>query len=114
MKLQTDIKHWEPLEIFKMFASRRNARQKNSRKMKKSNHFYKKRTKTKWSNKYLILKSVQKWNNLPFLIRTFNTKTCYKYVLFEFLLNQHMKVSLKRQIGAFNPILTYENEQPQL
>ena len=97
IKLQTDIRHWEFSENFKMFTSRHNARQN-----KRTNQiFIKKKTKTKPSNKYLILKSVQKWNKLPFSMRTFNSKTCFKNVLTEFLLDQHKRVPVNRQIGAF-------------
>ena len=97
MKLQTDIKQWETSENFKMFTSRHNARQNN----RTNQIIIKKNTKTKWSNKSLILKSVQKWNKLPSSIRTFNSKTCFKNVLTEFLLDQHRKVPVNRQIGAF-------------
>ena len=55
----------------------------------------------KWSNKFLIVKSVQKENKLPSSIRSFNSKTCFKNVLTKFLLDQHKKVPVKRQIGAF-------------
>ena len=47
------------------------------------------------------MKSVQKWNKLPSSIRTFNSKTCFKNVLTESLLDQHKKVLVNRQIGAF-------------
>ena len=57
--------------------------------------------KTKWSNKSLILKSDQKWNELLSAIRTFNSKTFFKNVLTKFLLDQHKKVPVNRQIGAF-------------
>ena len=97
MKLQTDIRQWETFENFKIFSSRHNARQN-----KRTNQIIlKKKTKTKWSNKSLILKSVQKWNKLPSSKRTFNSKTCFKIVLTEFLLDQHKKVPVNRQIGAF-------------
>ena len=97
MKLQTDIRQWETFENLKMFSSRHNARQN-----KRTNQIIlKKLTKTKWSNKSLIFKSVQKWNKLPSSIRTFNSKTCFKNVLTEFLLYQHKKVPVNRQIGAF-------------
>ena len=97
MKLQTDIRQWETSENFKMFTSRHNARQN-----KRTNQiFIKKKTKTKWSNKSLILKSVQKWNKLPSSIRTFYSKASFKNVLTEFLLDQHKKVPVNRQIGAF-------------
>ena len=97
MKLQTDIKQWETSENFKMFTSRHNARQNN----RTNQIIIKKKTKTKWSNKSLILKSVQKWNKLPSSIRIFNSKTCFKSVLTEFLLDQHRKVPVNSQIGAF-------------
>ena len=97
MKLQTDIKQWETSENFKLFTSRHNARQNN----RTNQIIIKKKTRTKWSNKSLILKSVQKWNKLPSSIRTFNSKTCFKNVLTEFLLDQHRKVPVNRQIGAF-------------
>ena len=97
MKLQTDIKQWEASANFKMFTSRHNARQNN----RTNQIIIKKKTKTKWNNKSLILKSVQKWNKLPSSIRTFNSKTCFKNVLTEFLLDQHRKVPVNRQIGAF-------------
>ena len=97
MKLQTDIKQWETSENFKMFTSRHNARQNN----RTNQIIIKKKTKTKWNNKSLILKSVQNWNKLPSSIRTFNSKTCFKNVLTEFLLDQHRKVPVNRQIGAF-------------
>ena len=97
MKLQTDIRQWDTSENFKMFSSRHNARQN-----KRTNQIIlKKNTKTKWSNKSLIFKRVQKWNKLPSSIRTFNSKTCFKNVLTEFLLDQHKKVPVNRQIGAF-------------
>ena len=97
MKLQTDIRQWETSQNFKMFSSRHNARQN-----KKTNQIIiKKKMRTKWSNKSLILESVQKWNNLPSSIRTFNSKSCFKTVLTEFLLDQHKKVPVNRQIGAF-------------
>ena len=109
MKLQTDIRQWETSENFKMFSSRHNARQN-----KRTNQIIlKKKTKTKWSNKSLILKSVQKRNKLPSSIRTFNSKTCFKNVLTGFLLNQHKKVPVNRQTGAFKSYFTHENEQPQ-
>ena len=47
-----------------------------------------------WRNNSLFLKSVQNWNNLPSSIRTFNTKTCFKNVLTEFVLDQHMEFPL--------------------
>ena len=97
MKLQTDIKQWETSENFKMFTSRHNARQNKRTKQ----IIIKKKTKTKWSKKSLILKGVQKWNKLPSSIRTFNSKTCFKNVLTEFLLDQRKKVPVNRQIGAF-------------
>ena len=101
MKLQTDIKQWETSEnllfAILMFTSRHNARQNN----RTNQIIIKKKTKTKWSNKSLFLKSVQKWNKLPSSIRTFNSKTCFKNVLTEFLLDQHRKVPVNRQIGAF-------------
>ena len=97
MKPQTDTRHWERFESFKVFCSRHNVRQN-----KRTNQIIiKKKTKMKWSNKFLILKNVQKWNKLPYSIRTFNSKTCFKNVLTEFLLDQHMKLPVKRQIGAF-------------
>ena len=97
MKLQTDIRQWETSKNFKMFSSRHNARQN-----KRTNQIIlKKKTKTKWSNESLIFKSVQKWNKLPSSIRDFNSKTCFKNVLTEFLLDQHKKVPGNRQIGAF-------------
>ena len=97
MKLQTDIRQWEASENFKMFSSGHNARQN-----KRTNQIIlKKKTKTKWSNKSLRLKSVQKRNKLPPSIRTFNSKTCFKNVLTEFLLDQHKKMPVNRQIGAF-------------
>ena len=96
-KLQTGIRQWETSENFKLFTSRHNARQN-----KRTNQIIlKKKTKTKWSNKSLILKSVRKWNKWPSSIRTFNSKTCFKNVLTEFLLDQHKKVPVNRQIGAF-------------
>ena len=97
MKLQTDIRQRETSQNFKMFSSRHNARQN-----KRTNQIIlKKKTKTKWSNKSSILKSIQKWNKLPSSIRTFNSKICFKNVLNEFLLDQHKKVPVNRQIGAF-------------
>ena len=97
MKLQTDIRQWETSKNFKMFSSRHNTTQN-----KRTNQIIlKKKTKTKWSNKSLILKIVQKWNKLPSSKRTFNSKTCFKNVLTEFLLDQHKKVPVNRQIGAF-------------
>ena len=97
MKLQTDIRQWETSENFKMLSSRNNARQN-----KRTNQIIlKKTTKLKWSNKSLILKSVQKWNKMPSSIRNFNSKTCFKNVLTEFLLDQHKKVPVNRQIVAF-------------
>ena len=97
MKLQTDIRQWETSKNFKMFSSRHNARQN-----KRTNQIIiEKKTKTKWSNKSLILKSVQKRNKLHSLIRTFNSKTCFENVVTEFLLDQHKKVPVNRQIGAF-------------
>ena len=97
MKLQTDIRQWETSENFKMFTSDHNARQN-----KRTNQIIiKKKTKTKWTNKSLLLKSVQKWNKLPSSIRTFCSETCFKNVLTEFLLDQHKKVPVNRQIGAF-------------
>ena len=97
MKLQTDIRQWETSENFKMFSSRHYAKQN-----KRTNQIIiKKKTKTKWSNKSLILKSVQKWNKLPSSIRTFKSKTCFKNVLTEFLLDQHKKKPVNRKIGAF-------------
>ena len=97
VKLQTDIRQRETSQNFKMFSSRHNARQN-----KRTNQIIiKKKTKTKWSTKSLILKSVQKWNKLPSSIRTFNSKSCFKYGLTEFLLDQHKKVPVNRQIGAF-------------
>ena len=96
MKLQTDIRYWETSENFKIFTSQHNARQN-----KRTNQIIlKKKTKTKWSNKSLILKSVQKWNKLPSSIRTFSSKTFFKIILTEFLLDQHKEVSVNRQIGA--------------
>ena len=96
MKLQTDIRQWETSDIFEMFSSRQDARQN-----KRTNQIIlKKKTKTKWSNKSLILKIVQKWNKLPSSIRNFNSETCFKHVLTEFLLDQHKKVPVNRQIGA--------------
>ena len=96
-KLRTDIRQWETTENFKMFSSRHKARQN-----KRTNQIIiKKKTKTKWSNKSLILKNVQKWNKLLSSMRTFNSKTCFKNVLTEFLLDQHKKVPVNRQIGAF-------------
>ena len=95
MKLQTDIRQWETSENFKLFSCLHNARQN-----KRTNQIILKK-KTKWSNKSLILKSVQKWNKLPSSIRTFNSKTCFKNVLTGFLLDQHKKVPVNRQIGAF-------------
>ena len=80
-----------------MFTSRHNARQH-----KRTNQIIKKKkTKTKWSNKSLILKIVQKWNKLPSSMRTFNGKFFFKNVLTEFLRDQHKKVTVIRQIGAF-------------
>ena len=99
MKLQTDIRQLETFENFKMFTSRHNARQN-----KRTNQIIIKK-KTKRSNKSLILKSVQKWNKLPSSIRTFHSKTCFKNVLTEFLLDQHKKVRVNRQIGAFKSYL---------
>ena len=97
MKLETDIRQRETSENFKMFSSRHNARQN-----KRTNQIIlKKKTKTKCSNKSLILKTVQKWNKLPSSIRTFNSKTCFKSVLTEILLDQHKKVPVNRQIGVF-------------
>ena len=94
MKLQTDLRQWKTSENF---SSHHNARQN-----KRTNQvIIKKKTKTKWSNKSLIFKSVQKWNKLPSSIRTFNSKTCFTNVLTEFLLEQHKKVPVNRQIGAF-------------
>ena len=56
MKLQSDIRHWETSENFKLFTSRHNARQN-----KRTNQIIiKKETQTNWSYKSLILKSVQK------------------------------------------------------
>ena len=97
IKLQTDIRQWKTSENSKVFFSRPNARQ-NKRTIQ---IIIKKKTKTKWSNKSLFLKSVQKWNKLPSSIRTFNSKTCFKNVLTEFLFDQHMKAPVNRQIGAF-------------
>ena len=97
MKLQTDIRQWETSENFKMFSSRHNARQN-----KRTNQIIlKKKTKTQWSNKSLILKSVHKWNKLPSSIKNFNSKTCFRNVLTNFLLDQHKKVPVNIQIGAF-------------
>ena len=97
MKLQTDIRQWGTSENIKTFSSRHNAGQN-----KRTNQvIIKKKTKTKWSNKSLILKSVRKWNKLQFSIRTFNSKTCVKNNLTEFLLDQHKKVPVNRQIRAF-------------
>ena len=80
---------------FKMFSSRHNAKRN-----KRTNQIILKK-KTKWSNKSLILETVQKWNKLSSSLRTFNSKTCFKNVLTEFLLDQHKKVPVNRQIGAF-------------
>ena len=95
-KLQTDIRQWETSENFKMFTSRHNAKQNKRR----NQIIIKKKTKTMRSNKSLILKSVEKWNKLPSSIITFNSKTCFTNVLTEFLLYQHKKVPVNRQIGA--------------
>ena len=97
MKLQTDIRHSETSENFKMFTSCHNARQS-----KRTNQIIIKiKLKTNWIYKYLILKSVQKWNKLPSSIRSFNSKTGLKNFLTEFLLYQYKKVPVNRQIGAF-------------
>ena len=94
MKLQTDIRQWETSENFKMLSSHHNARQN-----KRTNQIIlKKKTKTKWSNKSLTLKTVQKWNKLASSIRISNSKTCFKNVLTEFLLDQQKKVPVNRQI----------------
>ena len=95
VKQQTDIKQWETSENFKMFTSRHNARQN-----KRPNQIIIKK-KTKWSNKSFILNSVQKWNKFPASIRTFYSRTCFKNFLTKFLLDQHKKVPVNRQIGAF-------------
>ena len=47
----------------------------------------------------LILKSVQNLSKLPSSVKT--CKTCFRNVLTEFLLDQHKKMAVKRQIGAF-------------
>ena len=83
------------IQNFKMFFSRHNASQNRRTKI-----IIKKKTKTKWSNKSLILKSVQNWNQFNSSLRIFNNKTCYKNVLTEFLLDQHTKIPVHRQIGA--------------
>ena len=46
-------------------------------------------------------------SKLPSSIRTFNSKTCFKNVLTEFLLCQHKKVPVNRQIGAFKSYIIY-------
>ena len=96
MKLQTDIRHWETSENFKLFTSRNNARQN-----KRTNQIIIiKKTKTKWSKKTLISKNVQKRNKLPSSLRTFNCKTLFNNVLTVFFLDQHKEVPVNRQMGA--------------
>ena len=79
-----------------MLTSRQNARRHKS-------NYYKKENEKKIEKEIFGLEKRSKMDQISLFNKNFNSKTCFKNVLTEFLLDQHKKVPTNRQIGDFKP-----------